>query len=200
MTAIQTDYDWAATHRRLQVKALDWERNNKDSGFLLRGRDLLDAEQDLATNTSKEPHPTDLQRAYVFESRKATDRQRRTTTGIAIGGVVVLAVLAVVAVVMALRATEQAQIALARQLAAQAQLVYATRNSNQMIGSLPAIQSMTVFPTSDGANFLLNNNYAAGPTGRKNYESDINSVTISPDGKYVASSGCDKWDQNDECV
>src|SRR5690349_10117875 len=28
ITAIQTDYEWAATHRRLQVKALEWERKN----------------------------------------------------------------------------------------------------------------------------------------------------------------------------
>jgi len=40
MTAIQTDYEWAATHRRLQVKALEWERANKENSFLLRGKDL----------------------------------------------------------------------------------------------------------------------------------------------------------------
>src|SRR6185503_16493094 len=90
ITAIQTDYEWAATHRCLQVKALDWERNNKENGFLLRGLDLLDAEQDLATNTSKDPHPTDLQREFVFESRKATDRQRRITTWAAVGAAIAL--------------------------------------------------------------------------------------------------------------
>src|SRR3990172_4936659 len=84
MTAIQTDYEWAATHRRLQVKALEWERANKENSFLLRGKDLQEAELELATNSSKEPHPTDLQREYVFESRKATDRQRRITTTISI--------------------------------------------------------------------------------------------------------------------
>jgi hypothetical protein len=73
-TAIQTDYEWAATHRRLQVKALDWGRNKKDNGFLLRGMDLQDAEHDLATNTSKDPHPTDIQREYVLASRKNTTR------------------------------------------------------------------------------------------------------------------------------
>src|SRR5215475_9908433 len=44
LAAIQTDYEWAATHRRLQVKALEWERKNHDNSLLLRGKDLQDAE------------------------------------------------------------------------------------------------------------------------------------------------------------
>ena len=95
MTAIRTDYEWAATHRRLQVKALEWERGNKESSFLLRGRDLQDAEQQLLTNASKEPHPTDLQRGYVLQSRKTTDGQRNITAGIAIAGIIVLTALAI---------------------------------------------------------------------------------------------------------
>src|SRR5919109_4626595 len=62
LTAIQTDYEWVATHRRLQVKALEWERNHKENSFLLRGKDLQDAELQLAKNSSKKPHPTGLQR------------------------------------------------------------------------------------------------------------------------------------------
>src|SRR5690349_1317554 len=69
INAFQTDYEWAATHRRLQVKALEWDRSAREVSYLLRGRDLREAEQQLARNTSKEPHPTDLQRAFVFESR-----------------------------------------------------------------------------------------------------------------------------------
>ena len=119
MIAIQTDYEWAATHRRLQIKALDWERNSKENGFLLRGMDLLDAEQDLATNTSKDPHPTDLQREYVLASRKATDRQRRILTSISIAGVLALAALAVFALVKAAEATNNAAIAQAAQVTAE---------------------------------------------------------------------------------
>ncbi|HSG45954.1 MAG TPA: TIR domain-containing protein [Anaerolineales bacterium] len=111
LTAIQTDYEWAATHRRLQVKALDWERNNKENGYLLRGKDLQDAELDLASNTSKDPHPTDLQREFVFNSRKATDRQRRITTAISVIGVIALAGLAVFGFIQAGNATSQANVA-----------------------------------------------------------------------------------------
>lgn len=109
MTAIHADYEWAANHRRLQVKALEWERKNREGSFLLRGKDLQDAEFQLAANTSKEPHPTDLQRDYVFQSRKAADRARRITTGIYAAGSVALALLAVFGFVMAGRATMNAR-------------------------------------------------------------------------------------------
>lgn len=74
---IHTDYEWVQIHRRLQVKALEWERNQKEHSFLLRGKDLQDAELQLATNSSKEPFPTDLQREYVYESGKTEEIQRR---------------------------------------------------------------------------------------------------------------------------
>ena len=79
-TALDTDYDWLKTHRRLQVKALDWERGNKENGYLLRGKDLEEAEQQIFINANKDPYFTDLQHEYVLLSRQATDRQRKITT------------------------------------------------------------------------------------------------------------------------
>jgi hypothetical protein len=73
------------------VKALERERHSHENSFLLRGKELEGAELRLATNTSKEPYPTDLQRDYVFKSRKAADRQRRVTTGISAVGIIALA-------------------------------------------------------------------------------------------------------------
>jgi len=84
-TALDTDYDWLKTHRRLQVKALEWERANKENGFLLRGRDLEEAEQQISINANKDPHPTDIQREYVLKSRQGATKQRRITISILIG-------------------------------------------------------------------------------------------------------------------
>lgn len=81
-TALDTDYDWLKTHRRLQVKALEWERANNENGFLLRGQDLENAETQISINANKDPHPTDIQREYVLKSRQAATRQRRITTGV----------------------------------------------------------------------------------------------------------------------
>jgi len=94
MTAIKTDYEWVQAHRQLQVKALEWERSGHENSFLLRGKELQDAELQFAMNSSKEPHPTNLQHNYVLKSRQATDKQRRVITSIAIAGVIALAALA----------------------------------------------------------------------------------------------------------
>src|SRR5215208_4558587 len=68
ITAIKTDYAWVQIHRRLQVRALEWERGNKDNSFLLRGKDLEDAQAELVKNVGKSPIPTDLQAEYVLLS------------------------------------------------------------------------------------------------------------------------------------
>ncbi len=92
ITAIKTDYAWVQAHRRLQVKALEWERSGREKGFLLRGKDLQDAEAQLAANTVRDPCPTDLQRDYLLSSRQASDRQKRITRVFAVLGVIALSV------------------------------------------------------------------------------------------------------------
>lgn len=89
-TALNTDYDWLKTHRRLQVKALEWERSNKDNGFLLRGKDLDEAELQISVHATTNPNPTDLQREYVLKSRQETERQRKISRNFVIALVVVL--------------------------------------------------------------------------------------------------------------
>jgi len=91
LTALDTDYEWRKTHRRLQVKALEWDRAEKESGFLLRGRDLDEAEMQISVNANKDPNPTDLQREYVLMSRQASTRQRRINTSISTFIIVMLA-------------------------------------------------------------------------------------------------------------
>jgi formylglycine-generating enzyme required for sulfatase activity len=94
LTAIDTDYGWVQTHRRLQVKALEWERGNKDSGFLLRGKDLEDAEQQISIHATTNPLPTDIQREYVLKSRQETDRQSRIrTTSLSAAVIVMLGII-----------------------------------------------------------------------------------------------------------
>jgi len=226
MTAIQTDYEWAATHRRLQVKALEWERNQKENGFLLRGKDLQDAEGQLAANTSKEPHPIDLQREHIFASRKTTDRQRCILTGISVAGLIALAALAVFGFYQAGEATKsaataeanlfvantaqanaesaqattvaneqeakrQAQIALARQIAAQARSINTADSSKQTISTLLDIQSIKLFPNADATSFLINNNLSAPEVARMTHDGAVSSVAFSPNGNYVVSGGGD---------
>jgi WD40 repeat protein len=130
LNAINTDYDWVKSHRRLQMKALEWERSDKESSFLLRGKDLQDAEFQLATNTSKEPHPTDLQREYVFKSNQAADRQRKIVLGISIAGVIALALLAMFGFYQAGEATLQRNVAQTAQVQANDNAATSQANAN----------------------------------------------------------------------
>jgi len=205
---------------------LEWERIKKENSFLLRGKDLGDAELQLATNSSKEPYPTDLQREYVFHSRKAADRQRRIITGISIIGIIALAALAVfgfyqagqssnnaataqanlviaktaqvesdnnaaTAIANEQEAIKQAQIALARQLASQAESIDNTFSSNQVISTLLEFQSMKLFPNGGAANFLINGNKIAINVSHMTHNDAVSSVAFSSDGKYVVSGSAD---------
>jgi WD40 repeat protein len=202
---IHTDYEWLKDHTRLQVQALEWERSNHEKSFLLRGKELQNAELQLATNSSKEPYPTDLQREYVFTSRQAIDRQRRTITSIAFVGIIAFAVLAVYGFVQAGRATNaaataeaNAKLALARQLAAQAQSLFVAEDSNQMVAVLLAVQSMKLLPDPHGqAIQVLRNHFLARPVVTVRHYDNVTSVAFSPDGKYVVSAGCDQRAANE---
>ncbi len=71
--AVKMDFDWVQVHKRLQIKALEWERNEQEASFLLRGRDLEDALAQLTVNADKQPLPTEIQKAYVEKSRQAEE-------------------------------------------------------------------------------------------------------------------------------
>lgn len=116
---IHTDFDWVKYHTKLQVRALEWERGNYERSLLYRGKELETAEFQFATNSSKDPIPTDLQHNFVLKSRQATDRQRRSVTSIAIVGIITLAGLAIFGFVQANNATNQAATAQANEASAQ---------------------------------------------------------------------------------
>ena len=75
--AIHVDFEWVQLHREIQVKALKWESRKYENSFLLRGRELADAERHFHKGTKKDPAPTDLQRVYISKSRLFAVRQRR---------------------------------------------------------------------------------------------------------------------------
>lgn len=88
LQAIKTDLAWVESHRRLQVRALEWEKR-RDASLLLRGKDLQGAEEQLASVGQKDPQPTDLQRQYTLESRRHEGRTRNMI--LTIGTVVLVA-------------------------------------------------------------------------------------------------------------
>ncbi len=67
--AIELDIEWVGEHKRLQIRALEWDRK-KDISLLLRGRDLRTAYTLVRTAEKKNPTPTELQHIYIQHSRR----------------------------------------------------------------------------------------------------------------------------------
>jgi len=81
IAAIDTDLPWTQIHTRLLTRAKEWEREAKDSSFLLRGKDLREAEQWMAGSGEREPKPTTLHSQYILASRKAATRLQQIIVG-----------------------------------------------------------------------------------------------------------------------
>ncbi|MDZ8082431.1 MAG: TIR domain-containing protein, partial [Nostoc sp. DcaGUA01] len=75
--AIDTNLEYVKAHTRLLVRALEWENKGRNDSFLLRGSDLQEAEQWLATSATEEPVLTEQQKNYISKSREAEDAQQR---------------------------------------------------------------------------------------------------------------------------
>lgn len=76
LQAIKSDYDHSREHTRLLVRAIDWQKNDKGKGYLLKGAELEKAERWQVAAAGKDPAPTELHGEYILASRKdATHRQ-----------------------------------------------------------------------------------------------------------------------------
>jgi len=85
ITTIETDYEWLKFHTRLQVKAVEWEKSNKDNSHLLRGKELREAEEKLGkAGNDAEPSPTDIQKLFLDDSLKHEKVLKRRYIGIGI--------------------------------------------------------------------------------------------------------------------
>lgn len=184
VAAIETDLEWVKQHTRLLERAVEWDAAKRDESFLLQKNDLAAAEVWLTLGPTKEPKPTALQTQYVIDSRtSATKRQR-----IALGGVSVSLVITMVLVVLAWsqrnKAVSEASIALARQLAAQAEMIGSDRPNLLQGGVLLAVESLKRYPTLE-ADQLLRQGLPLLPraVGRPiKHHGPVQAVTFSPDG------------------
>jgi len=107
---INTDYEWLKYHTRLQIKALEWART-RDSSRFLRGRELREAEDQLAKGHA-DPQPTELHRQYLLESRRNENQQsRRIISGLSFG-IVALTCLCLAAIGASVFAIQQRNVAI----------------------------------------------------------------------------------------
>jgi WD40 repeat protein len=90
--AIDIDRDWVRSHTRLLTRALEWERNNHDPSFTLRGRDLQNAELALTLEKNQKPHLVPLQVEYILRSRQDVNRRYRIGLGASALAVMTIAI------------------------------------------------------------------------------------------------------------
>jgi hypothetical protein len=74
---LDTDMDHLQTHTRLLVRAIEWDNKGRNDSLLLRGDDLLSAEQWLKTGSQKSPQPSPQHHNYLAKSREVQDAQER---------------------------------------------------------------------------------------------------------------------------
>ncbi|MEI7845412.1 MAG: TIR domain-containing protein [Chloroflexota bacterium] len=171
VSAVQTDLDWLKMHTRLQVRALEWQRKERDASFLLRGKDLQDAEQWLGENRpDRSPQPTQLQNQYLISSRKDAANRNRLTIALMALALVITLVLATTALVQRntairsenLRATDQqAAILSASTAVAESQL----RATAQVNAEQQRQQAETQRTISQAKQFAIQADYLRIETG-----------------------------------
>ncbi len=215
--AIELDIEWVEEHRRLQVRALEWDRE-KDHSLLLRGGDLRNAEMMFKTAESKEPKSTKLQQLYIQHSRR--DERRRITLWVATAiAVVIMIFLSVTAIdqsrkasANADRADEKAALALknekaatearalaeknkiiaeAQRSAARAQ-IYQSRVGELYTSTLLAIDSWQRNPSQEAEDVLRKNiSLLPIPVAQMAQLDRINSLEFSPSGDTFATASAD---------
>ncbi len=92
LNAFDTDLVWTQAHTRLLTRVKEWDQEGKDKSFLLRGKNLREAEEMVAKAADREPKPTMMQSQYIRASRQsATKTQRIIIAGVAMAFLVALA-------------------------------------------------------------------------------------------------------------
>jgi len=111
LAAMTLDFDHAKSHTRLLLKAQEWDKNERNSSYLIGGSELEEAETWLANAINKDPDPTQLQVDFISNSQVAQkQRQRRILIGVSTA-LVVSILLTIYSVFATIDASNQRDIA-----------------------------------------------------------------------------------------
>jgi WD40 repeat protein len=204
--ALDTDLAYIQKQRQWGVRALEWENKGRNDSYILRGRDLEEAEhwRDNAIVVKKEPAPTPLQIQYIALSRRvARSRQRFALSAVSFGFIVtlILSVLSYTLYQGQRVATQQAMdnldTAVSRQLAAQA----TNHLSHDLdLALLLSVEANDIHGTLEAKDSLLRaleyQPHLAALLSSPGSGSE--SIAFSPNGKMLAVGGQDQtftlWD------
>ena len=147
LTALERDPDHLREHTRWLVKAIEWEREERDRSFLLRGSELRAADAWLATvREGADPPPSSLQRQHLLASREASARRQRALVGASLAVAILSIGLLVFALISRGQAVSARDVANSRALAAESENELAV---DPQLSILLAVQAVRTSPTSD---------------------------------------------------
>ncbi len=77
VASVNTDLGWVRQHTRLLERAAEWEKKNKNKGYLLQGGDLSDAERWMVESTTQSNRNVlPIQAEYIQTSRRVAVRNQ----------------------------------------------------------------------------------------------------------------------------
>jgi len=96
---LDQDLAHAREHKRIALRALEWDGNQRNPSYLLKGAEIREAEIWVENSADKIPPVTETHLQYITASRRAAISQQRfflTSSLVALGVTVILTILALV--------------------------------------------------------------------------------------------------------
>jgi WD40 repeat protein len=184
---LSTDIGWIRGHTEYGEAARRWVHAGKPTGLLPRSPALEEAEVWISHRPEGAPQPTLETQTFILEGRRNATRRRNVLTGSLAVGLLVAIVLAAIALTQRNTARSEAQIALSRQLAAQA------RNNLDQNYDLALLLAVQAKKLSSGAEVLgsLFDAVRYSPHLERFLHQDegVEAFDLSPDGRLLASLG-----------
>ncbi len=203
--ALETDLDWVREHTKWGNLATAWDTKGHDSSLLVRGSELEDAERWLAGQAGQNPEPTELQRRFVLESRRASTRRGRIVLSAVVLALIISAGLGIFAllqrneaVTQEKQAVTQARVAESQRLAVQSEALATSELDLSLLLAYEAHQLDDSEVTRRGLLSALTEVPQLSGFGHR-FGSALGSMGMHPDGQTLAIGGQDGsvrlWDQ-----
>jgi WD40 repeat protein len=197
---LSTDIGWVRGHTEYGEGARRWVHASRPTGLLLRSPALEEAEQWISHRPEGAPQPTLETQTFILEGRRNATRRRNALTGSLAVGLLVAIALAATALIQRNAARSEAQIALSRQLAAQA------RNNLDQHYDLALLLAVEANKLSGGSEVIgsLFDAVRYSPHLERflHQNEGVEAFDVSRDGRLLASlgsrGGLQVWDLSSE--